>query len=252
MPAPHRVQDRERPAVVWGEAPRALEGGCLRCGEIHRFTHAAELAIAPLIELFGALDADPAHAAFRAALQVSGGKMLGVLIAEAADGQRHVLRAHSGQVGATARWPGWAGEVLRREAVAELEAQTVAALAALTRALEHTEPFAERQVLRDARKRRSRALWSAMLDATWLTNAAGLTLPICELLGTRAIPGGTTECAVPRLLHAANRARLRPVAVAEAWWGPALNGRAHGQLQAPCARKCVPILGPLLCPRARP
>jgi tRNA pseudouridine32 synthase/23S rRNA pseudouridine746 synthase len=86
-----------------------------------------------------------------------------------------------------------------------------------------------------------------MFAAAALTNARGERRPLQEVFVGQGIPGGTAGCAVPKLLEAANVARLRPIALAEAWWGPTLNGRYHGDVQPPCDRKCKPILGHLLC-----
>ena len=87
-----------------------------------------------------------------------------------------------------------------------------------------------------------------MFDAMSLTSARGVTLPLRQVfVAPFGMPSGTGECAIPRLLHAANRTGIRPVGLAEAWWGPPVGKRVHGQLQPPCERKCLPILGHLLC-----
>lgn len=110
----------------------------------------------------------------------------------------------------------------------------------------------ERGRLADWRARRRAAslkLSTALFDAAAVTSARGERLPLRSIFVGDRIAGGTTDCTVPKLLEAANVAGLRPVAVAEAWWGPTLNGRRHGEAQAPCERKCQPILGHLLCER---
>ena len=86
-----------------------------------------------------------------------------------------------------------------------------------------------------------------MFDAARVTNARGETRPLREIFAGKGIAGGTAHCAATKLLHAANVARLRPIALAEAWWGPTINGRVQGDVQPPCDRRCGPILGHLLC-----
>lgn len=88
-----------------------------------------------------------------------------------------------------------------------------------------------------------------MFNAAAVTNARGERRPLREIFVGDRIPGGTTDCCVPKLLEAANVAGLRPISMAEAWWGPTTNGRHHGELQPPCDRKCLPVLGHLLCGR---
>lgn len=101
--------------------------------------------------------------------------------------------------------------------------------------------------LRVARRAASQVLSTAMFDAATLTNAKGETWPLRQVFVGTGIAGGTSDCTIPKLLEAANLRGLKPLALAEAWWGPTVNGRVHGELQAPCAKKCQPILGHLLC-----
>jgi len=103
--------------------------------------------------------------------------------------------------------------------------------------------------LTEARRHASVTLSTAMFDAATVTSARGEERPLREIFVGTGIAGGTTDCAVPKLLEAANVARLRPVALGEAWWGPTINGRHHGDIQLPCERKCKPVLGHLLCGR---
>ena len=308
-------------SFVRGSPPPEYRGFCRRCAREHRIANDGVLAITALDRLFGQLEGDPTFADERAALAASPGKMIGVLVAEAADGTRLELRAYSGELGGRRDWPAWVGPVLRRADTAALEEETLAQITALeaeiatcdvdaahrhlneTRARVQREAAERRQAyraqrhawslarrngeaveslveearrtheaasateaaqieaarqallalrerlhhLREARKRASQRLSTAMFDAAAITNARGERLPLREVFVGDAIAGGTTDCTVPKLLEAANVARLRPVAMAEAWWGPTLNDRHHGDLQTPCERKCQPVLGHLLC-----
>jgi tRNA pseudouridine32 synthase/23S rRNA pseudouridine746 synthase len=103
------------------------------------------------------------------------------------------------------------------------------------------------QKLRAERRAASQVLSTAMFDAAKVTNARGDAWSLREVFAGPAIAGGTTDCTVPKLLEAANVAGLRPLALAEAWWGTTINGRHHGDIQLPCERKCQPVLGHLLC-----
>ncbi len=62
-------------------------------------------------------------------------------------------------------------------------------------------------------------------------------------------PGGAGDCAAPKLLAHARALGLRPIALAELWWGPppATGDRRHGTFYPACRGKCGPIL-PLLLP----
>lgn len=61
-------------------------------------------------------------------------------------------------------------------------------------------------------------------------------------------PGGTGECAAPKLLEHAYRNKLKPVAMGEFWYGrsPATAVRTHGHFYPSCTSKCGPLLGFML------
>jgi len=132
---------------------------------------------------------------------------------------------------------------LRGEARVTDDAEVAAALAALL------DERAKLASLRKLRRATSLTLSRAMYDVATVTNARGVRRRLREIFaGPRgAIAAGTTDCVAPKLLEAANVAGLRPLALAEAWWGPTMNGRQHGHLQPPCDQKCKPVLGYLLC-----
>ena len=58
-------------------------------------------------------------------------------------------------------------------------------------------------------------------------------------------PGGTGECAAPKLLEHAYRNGMRPLAMGEFWYGesPATAVRTHGHFYPSCTSKCGPLLG---------
>jgi len=57
-------------------------------------------------------------------------------------------------------------------------------------------------------------------------------------------PGGTGDCCAPKLLQYAYSQGLKPVCMAEFWWGPSPNSdiRHHGQFYPACRGKCKPVL----------
>lgn len=61
-------------------------------------------------------------------------------------------------------------------------------------------------------------------------------------------PGGTGECAAPKLLEHAYRNGLKPLAMGEFWYGesPSTAVRAHGRFYPSCTSKCGPLLGFML------
>lgn len=61
-------------------------------------------------------------------------------------------------------------------------------------------------------------------------------------------PGGTGDCAAPKLLEHAHRKGLKPLAMGEFWYGtsPDTAVRTHGHFYPSCTSKCGPLLGFML------
>ena len=57
-------------------------------------------------------------------------------------------------------------------------------------------------------------------------------------------PGGTGDCCAPKLLQYAYQNGLKPLCMAEFWWGPSPKSeiRHHGQFYPACRGKCKPVL----------
>ncbi len=57
-------------------------------------------------------------------------------------------------------------------------------------------------------------------------------------------PGGTGDCCAPKLLQYAYQQHLKPVCMAEFWWGQSTKEelRQHGNFYPACRGKCKPIL----------
>jgi tRNA pseudouridine32 synthase/23S rRNA pseudouridine746 synthase len=73
-------------------------------------------------------------------------------------------------------------------------------------------------------------------------------VPIFEQTALKKPPAGAGECAAPKLLQYAFQHELRPVCMAEFWWGspPNTTIRTHGNYYPACQGKCEPILGHML------
>lgn len=61
-------------------------------------------------------------------------------------------------------------------------------------------------------------------------------------------PAGTGDCAGPKLLQYAFQHHLKPIALAEFWWGasPRSEVRKHKQFYPPCRSKCAPLMKHML------
>lgn len=105
--------------------------------------------------------------------------------------------------------------------------------------------------LKTERKERSAALQRKLFEQFRLLNAQGEVkdlYTIFEQTVQKVPPAGTGECALPKLLQYAYLHQLKPLAMAEFWWGdsPKNEIRHHGYYYPSCKGKCEPILQHML------
>jgi len=98
--------------------------------------------------------------------------------------------------------------------------------------------------LEQHRAARSRQLHAQIWDGYELVNARGERMSLRAVFPDGAPPGGAADCAGPKLLAEAYRRGLRPVALAELWWGapPVTGDRRAGVYYPACRGKCGAVL----------
>ncbi|BAW97623.1 ribosomal large chain pseudouridine synthase A [[Synechococcus] sp. NIES-970] len=101
------------------------------------------------------------------------------------------------------------------------------------------------QALRQRRKTLSRNLQKQMHRVYRLKNFHGESKAIADLFPT-GLPTGTGDCCAPKLLNYAAKHQLKPVAMAEFWWGRDQGDKQVGNFYLACTERCQPILGFLL------
>jgi len=263
------------------------------------------------------------------------GKMYGVLLAEGATGERHVLKAFSGLLNGEGVVEGWVPPIPGRGRVAFVEAFTLSQLDAIKQEILTLQQLPERsqlasltqqftfelqelatvhqqrkqlrqqhrqilqqklvgvslqealgqldqqsqqdgikrrrlkqqrneqlqplkeivdkadsqlQQLRQQRKQLSKQLQAQMHEAYRLTNFAGTTTSLNQLMPNGTMPTGTGDCCAPKLLHYAATHNLKPLAMAEFWWGTpsAQEEKIPGEFYGACRDRCQPLMGFLL------
>lgn len=99
------------------------------------------------------------------------------------------------------------------------------------------------EVLKQDRKQKSAALQQRLFEEYAFLNQYGTLKSIGEIFEGNP-PAGAGECAAPKLLHYAFANKLKPIAMAEFWWGKSPNSeiRKHKQFYPACKSKCEPIL----------
>lgn len=160
------------------------------------------------------------------------GKMLGVLICEKSPGNNSqkeseiiTLNAFSGLAGGRSTIDGFVPPIFDTTTLPELRGRLSA--------------------------EESAALQDRLFDSYIVSNANGEARSIREVFAQRGLvpPGGTGECAGPKLLNFAYLHHLKPLAIGEFWYGHSPEGgevRQQGRFYPSCTGKCGPLLGYML------
>ncbi len=98
--------------------------------------------------------------------------------------------------------------------------------------------------LKTSRRQLSQQLHDRVFETYRLQNNVGEVASIKSLFDDKTPPGGTGDCAAPKMFQYAFQNNLQPLALAEFWYGgsPTDGIRHHGYYYPPCRGKCQPIL----------
>ncbi|MBR3501079.1 MAG: RluA family pseudouridine synthase [Bacteroidales bacterium] len=194
-----------------------------------KFTYPFRYTPHPLVEdaarrLIADIQASPELAAAFAE-----GKMLGVMVCSGPDGSLQTLRAFSGLAAARSTLPGFVEPIFDTLTMPELWADG------------HLPTRA------NDRSAMSAALQDKLFHSYQVHNARGEMSDVKRIFEQRGMvpPGGTGECAGAKLLEAAYRRGLKPLAMGEFWYGASPKSgevREHGRFYPSCTGKCGPLL----------
>lgn len=187
-----------------------------------KFTYPFRYTPHPLVEdaarrLIADIQASPELAAAFAE-----GKMLGVMVCSGPDGSLQTLRAFSGLAAARSTLPGFVEPIFDTLTMPELWISADGTSA-------------------------SAHLQDRLFRSYQVHNAKGEMSDVKRIFEQRGMvpPGGTGECAGAKLLEAAYRRGLKPLAMGEFWYGASPKSgeiREHGRFYPSCTGKCGPLL----------
>ncbi len=105
--------------------------------------------------------------------------------------------------------------------------------------------------LKQERKTGSASLQKRIHEQYRFLNAKGDTKNLIDIFNGTDLgqpPAAAGECAAPKLFQYAFENQLKPIAMAEFWWGISPNSevRRHGQFYPSCRGRCEPILGHMM------
>lgn len=236
-------------------------GFCRACEERHALpmgaarAHAREVIrefeeIQRLDYLSPSSSADPRYS-FERLFPGERGHMFGVLECRDGEGETVLLRAFSSLHGGARFIEGWVPPILSSETYRDCVLPGQAAIKDLSRQMLALDRTSGRyKDLFDQRRSISRTLMEEIQSLYFFHNFRGERRGLRDAYALPgSIPGGVGECCAPKLLNHAARLGLRPVGIAEFYWGVATpsGGRQSGEFYPCCETRCRPILGFLLC-----
>lgn len=177
------------------------------------------------------------------------GKMMGTLMVTDGDGRKDFLYAFSGVAGGRSVIDGFVPPVYDLLDPDGHFKREEAEISALNRRIAESGPE-EAAALKAERKDRSVALQEWIFRQYVVSNALGEKKSILDIFSERGLvpPGGTGDCAAPKLLQYAYLHGLKPLAMGEFWYGasPEKEVRRHGCFYPSCTGKCGPLLAFML------
>jgi hypothetical protein len=236
-------------------------GYCADCDVVHSLPEgqAAEhgrklmdefLKISRLDYLVPEEEADPCLS-FDYLFQEGRGHMFGVLECRDRQGNAVVLRAFSSLRGGVRHIDGWVPPIHGDELWEKVVLPAQIEIKAMTQRIKEGTPgSAAVAAIIEERKRISRELVATVQEQLLFTNFRGDRRYLKDVFHRPDdIPGGVGDCCGPKLLNHAALNDLKPVGLAEFYWGASTPSgtKVQGNFYPCCQEKCQPILGFMLC-----
>lgn len=178
------------------------------------------------------------------------GKMLGVMMVMKEDGSTDFLYGFSGLAGGRSFVEGFVPPIYDLQDPEGYFKLKEAEISELSRTIKETDDPEEKTVLKARRKQMSNDLQEWIFRQYIVMNALGEKKTILDIFAERGLipPGGTGDCAAPKLLQYAYLNGIKPLAMGEFWYGasPAFEVRRQGCFYPSCTGKCGPLLSYML------
>ena len=178
------------------------------------------------------------------------GKMMGVLMVEDAEGRKDFIYGFSGLAGGRSVVEGFVPPIFDLTDPDGHFKKEEAEISELNRRIRECGDPPVVSALKAERKGRSVALQDWLFRQYMVLNALGERKTILEVFSERGLvpPGGTGDCAAPKMLQYAYLHGLKPLAMGEFWYGdpPMDEVRRQGCFYPSCTGKCGPLLAFML------
>ena len=175
------------------------------------------------------------------------GKMFGVLVVQNEDKAYGYLGTISGKIPGDFNCDKFTPSILDASAGELFLDKGMNSLTEIGHQIKNSKNKVEQQQLTAQRKQKSQALQQLLFENYRILNNLGTKQNVLEIFLQSSHgnpPAAAGECAAPKLLQTAFNNHLKPVALAEFWWGEStLNiEKKHKAFYPACKNKCRPIL----------
>jgi tRNA pseudouridine32 synthase/23S rRNA pseudouridine746 synthase len=180
------------------------------------------------------------------------GKMFGVLVVQTSDDQIGYLAAFSGKLGGKNNHPNFVPPVFDLLTKGSFLNEGMEQLSTMNEQIQQTDiDNGDLQGLKAARRKHSKMLQQKIFEQYYFSNQSKTYKSLNAIFldaGYRNPPAGAGECAGIKLLQYAYLNDMRPLELAEFWWGQSPKSATweHGRFYPSCKEKCEPILKHML------
>ncbi|MBL7911382.1 MAG: hypothetical protein JNJ41_10040 [Bacteroidia bacterium] len=180
-----------------------------------------------------------------------GGKMFGVLICEDVSGNEVILKAFSSTYNGIWNIEGWVPHLANETTFMQIVEKGNLEIHPLTDLINGLEKNSDECKLKvEERKSVSQKLHKQLFDLYEVTNFKNEKRSLADaLIIKKGIPNGTGDCCAPKLLNYAAIHKLKPISIAEFYWGKTSpsGDKIEGEFYSSCTEKCLPLLGFMMC-----
>lgn len=175
------------------------------------------------------------------------GKMFGVLVVEDKQGEYAFLGAVSGKLPNNIKCDKLVPSVFDDSVEDNFIGKGMTALSKLSAKIKETSSQELKEQLKLERATMSHGLQQKLFENYSFLNLNGETKNVIEIFhdsGNGYPPTAAGECTAPKLLNFALENELKPIAIAEFWWGKSsdVKEKNHKEFYPACEQRCKPIL----------
>lgn len=175
------------------------------------------------------------------------GKMFGILVVQKADNTYGYLGTVSGKLPGNVRCDKFIPSVLDNSSADFYFNKGMTELTEIGNEIKMTNNLSKVSELSNTRRLKSIALQQRIFEDYVFLDLIGNEKNVIQIFEDsthNSPPAASGECAAPKLLQYSLKNQLRPIALAEFWWGAPPKGkeRKHKVFYPACKDKCRPIL----------